>query len=184
MSPQTDNGDFTEAWQRDGPRVAAYARRHIAADEAADVVSETFLQAWRHWDDVPRPPLPWLIGTARKVIGNKHRGTGRRQSLQQRLILLNGVAPTAEDAGVLAADRAEALATLASLDDEQREALLLVAWDGLTAFQAAAVIGVRPATFRVRLHRARLAAQKNLDHPNLSPSPPLTRLSLPEGGIS
>ncbi len=168
MGKERDVPGFTEVWHRDGPRVAAYARRHVAADAVPDVVSETFLQAWRRWSDVPQPPLPWLIGTARKVVGNQHRGETRRRALQQRLVLLGDAARSAEDAGLLATDRVEALATLAALPEEQREALLLVAWDGLTPEQAAAVMGVRPGTFRVRTHRARDAAQRVLD---LSESP-------------
>ena len=163
MGKERDVREFTEVWQRDGPRVAAYARRHVAADACPDVVSETFLQAWRRWADVPQPPLPWLIGTARKVVGNQHRGEGRRRALEQRLVLLGDAARSAEDAGLLATDRVEALATLAALPEDQREALLLVAWDGLTPEQAAAAMGVRPGTFRVRTHRARDAAQRALD---------------------
>ena len=47
---------------------------------------------------------------------------------------------------------AEALATLAERD---REALLLISWDGLSPGQAAAVLGCSRPTFAMRLHRAR-----------------------------
>jgi len=176
--------EFTEVWNRDGPRVAAYARRHVATGEVPDVVSETFLQAWRRWADVPQPPLPWLIGAARKVVGNQHRGSSRRRSLEQRLILLGDAAPAADDAGLLATDRVVALATLAALQEEQREALLLVAWDGLTPEQAAAAMGVRPGTFRVRIHRARNAAQKAFDLAEPEHPSRLAPVTLPKGGIS
>jgi len=49
--------EFSEAWRRDGPRVAAYVRRHVAADDVQDIVAETFAQAWRRWADVPDPPI-------------------------------------------------------------------------------------------------------------------------------
>ncbi|MGY2875645.1 RNA polymerase sigma factor (sigma-70 family) [Marmoricola sp. URHA0025 HA25] len=184
MEQKRDADEFTHAWHRDGPRVAAYARRHVPAGEVADVVSETFLQAWRRWDDVPRPPLAWLIGTARKVAGNQRRGGSRQAPLQQRLELLRDAAQSAEDAGLLATERIEALAALSALPEQQREALLLVAWDGLTPQQAAVAMGVRPGTFRVRTHRARKAALMALDQAD-SPTW-LTRVSLPslsKGGI-
>jgi RNA polymerase sigma factor (sigma-70 family) len=184
MDQKPDVCEFTEAWHRDGPRVAAYARRHVAAGEVPDVVAETFLQAWRRWDDVPQPPLPWLIGTARRVLGNQRRGESRRRALQQRLVLLGEAARSAEDAGLLATDRVAALATLAALPEDQREALLLVAWDGLTPEQAAAAMGVRPGTFRVRTHRARKAARMAVEHAD--PPSRLARVSLPalsKGGI-
>lgn len=153
----SDAEDFTRCWERDGPRVAAYARRHVAPDEIHDVVAETFLVAWRRWDDVSVPPIAWLLGTARKVIGNQHRARDRRRALQDRLQRLGSAAASADDAGLVAGDRLAALEALASLPEQQREALLLLAWDGLTPDQAARVLGLRPGTFRVRTHRARTA---------------------------
>jgi len=187
MEQNRDVAEFTQVWHRDGRRVAAYVRRHTAAADVPDVVAETFLQAWRRWADVPEPPLPWLIGTARKVLGNQRRGDDRRTALQQRLVLLGDAARSAEDAGLLATERVAALAALAELPEDQREALLLVAWDGLTPEQAAVVMGVRPGTFRVKTHRARKAARLATD----SSEPPdrprrLASMSLPtlsKGGI-
>jgi RNA polymerase sigma factor (sigma-70 family) len=184
MEQNRDVGEFTQAWHRDGPRVAAYVRRHVAAEDVPDVVAETFLQAWRRWADVPEPQLPWLIGTARKVLGNHRRGDDRRSALQQRLVLLGDAARSAEDAGLLATERITALTALAALPDDQREALLLVAWDGLTPEQAAAVMGLRPGTFRVKTHRARKAARLAAD-PTDAPRR-LASVSLPtlsKGGI-
>lgn len=161
----SEDAAFDRSWDRDGPRVAAYARRHVPAADVPDVVAETFLHAWRRWDDVPRPPIAWLIGTARKVVGNHRRATRRRQALCDRLTLLDAAARRSEDAGVLAVDRMGALHALSALSEEQREALLLVAWDGLTPDQAAAVLGIRPGTFRVRAHRARARLRLDVDDP-------------------
>lgn len=151
--------EFTRSWERDGPRVAMYARRHVAVDDVQDVVAETFLQAWRRWDVVPQPPIAWLVGTARKVIGNQRRSKGRRAALHERLVLLDAAALSAADAGFLATERMAALESLAALPEDQREALLLIAWDGLTPDQAAAALGIRSGTFRVRTHRARKALE-------------------------
>jgi len=156
MSEQHGVSEFAAVWHRDGARVAAYARRHVPAADVDDVVAETFLQAWRRWDTVPQPPIAWLIGTARKVIGNHRRAAGRREALRGRLEL-GAVARSAADAGLLATDRMSALGALAGLPESQRECLLLVAWDGLLPDEAATVLGVRPGAFRVRLHRAREA---------------------------
>jgi RNA polymerase sigma-70 factor, ECF subfamily len=153
---------FDEAWERDGPRVAAYVRRHAPADDVQDIVAETFLQAWRRWESVPRPPIAWLIGTARKVIGNSRRTLRRRVALHERLTRLDAAARSSEDTGLVATERLAALEALAGLSDGQREALLLVAWDGLTPEDAASALGIKAGTFRVRAHRARAALQ--LDH--------------------
>jgi RNA polymerase sigma factor (sigma-70 family) len=160
--------------------VAAYARRHVATDDVHDVVAETFLQAWRRWDVVPQPPIAWLVGTARKVIANHLRSTGRRSALHERLVLLETVALSASDAGLLATERMAALEGLAALPEEQREALLLVAWDGLTPDQAATALGIRSGTFRVRTHRARKALESAGTNHSLGP---MTVEALNEGGI-
>lgn len=171
MSTHDHRDEFTRSWGRDGPRVAAYVRRHVPFADIQDVVAETFLQAWRRWDDVPEPPIAWLIGAARKVVGNHRRAAGRRTALTDRLVLLSSAAAAADDAGVVAAERQEALRVLAALPDEQREALLLLAWDGLTTAEAAAVVGIRSGTLRVRAHRARQALERGAgDRPPARPA--------------
>ena len=154
-------------WQADAPRVLSYARRHVGIDDAPDVVSETFAVAWRRLGQVPEPALPWLIGTAGRIIGNTRRSQWRRIALTQRLDLLNAVASPAEDNTA----RHEALQRLAGLPQHYREALLLVSWDGLDSAEAAAATGLSAAAFRKRLQRARTA----LDGP-----PPIVHLRLEE----
>jgi len=154
-------------WRADAPRVLSYARRHVGIDDAPDVVSETFVVAWRRLGQVPEPALPWLIGTARRVIDNTRRSHRRRIALTQRVDLLSAVAAPAEDNSA----RHEALQRLAGLPEHYREALLLVAWDGLDSAEAAAATGLSAAAFRKRLQRARTA----LDGP-----PPIVQLRLEE----
>jgi RNA polymerase sigma-70 factor (ECF subfamily) len=178
MSNLEPTTEFSDAWRRDGPRLAAYARRHVPIDDVQDVVSETFLQAWRRWDDVPRPPIAWLIGTARKVIGNHRRTHRRRDALQNRLVLLDAAATASADAGLLATERMAALEALAALPDQQREAVLLTAWDGLTPDQAAAALGISAGTFRVRTHRARKALSLTT-----TSEPLVAARALQEGGL-
>lgn len=148
---------FTELWHAEAPRVMAFATRHVGSDAAHDVVAETFTIAWRRWADVPTPPTGWLIVTARKIIQNMARSTRRNRALEQRIALLDGVAAYAADSADATLSRREALERLARLDEQHREALLLISWDGLTATEAAAVLGIKPATFRRRLSRARAA---------------------------
>lgn len=176
----SDEAEFREAWHRDGPRVAAYARRHVPIDDVQDVVAETFLHAWRRWEAVPSPPIAWLIGTARKVIGNSRRTVRRRGALHDRLVLLGAAARSSEDAAMVATERIAALEALAALPEHQREALLLVAWDGLTPDEAASALGVKAGTFRVRAHRARAAL--DLDKTTERRGPTAQR-TLTEGGI-
>jgi RNA polymerase sigma factor (sigma-70 family) len=146
---------FTRIWQVNAPRVMAYALRHVDRDVAQEIVSETFLVAWRRLVDVPREPLPWLLVVARNTIANHRRSGDRRSRLQAEVERLQHLAEPAPAAEVTAVERAEVLAILAGLTAAEREALLLVAWDGLKPADAARVAGCGLAAFQVRLFRAR-----------------------------
>jgi RNA polymerase sigma factor (sigma-70 family) len=160
---QNDTQRFAELWERYAPRIQAYALRHVDRDEAAEVVSETFLVAWRRLVDVPGEPLPWLLVVARNTVANHHRSRHRARLLSDELARLQLVAqpgPSAADAVV--AERDALLRALAALTPNEREALLLVAWDGLAPTPAAQVAGCSVSAFKVRLHRARRRLDKAL----------------------
>ena len=152
--------------------VRAYARRRIGRDEADDVVADVFVVAWRRIADVPAEPRTWLLGIARRVLANRHRSAKRQRALYERLAREAETAP----AGVAPAANGRegaVLRALASLAPGDREVLLLVTWDGLSHAQAAEVLGVRPATLTMRLHRARQRLQRALD----DPAPVLPRIA-------
>jgi RNA polymerase sigma-70 factor (ECF subfamily) len=134
---------FTAVFARCHRPVLAYAARRVDEPaDAADIVAETFLVAWRRLDALPAgdAELPWLYGVARRVLANQLRGRRRRHALAQRL-------RDELDARLAGA--------LARLGGDDRELLRLVAWEGLDNAQLAAALGLRPGTVRVRLHRAR-----------------------------
>lgn len=175
---------FAHLWATCAPRVQAYAMRHVDPDTAQEVVSETFLVAWRRLEHVPGEPMPWLIVVARNTIANARRSERRVRALDVELARLAAVArPTTSGADDVALDRDTMLRGLAAMSEEQREALLLVAWDGLSPGQAAAVLGVSTATFHVRLHRARKRLEALVDGPAASAAPssaPGSRPRVPE----
>ncbi len=148
--------------------VLAYARRRTDQATAADVVSDVFVVALQRLDDVPRDdPLPWLLGCARRALLNQRRGQRRRARLFERLA---ASAPRSQpERGLSDGALARALATLSERD---REALLLTAWEGLTAAQAARVLGCSTQAFWVRSHRARkrlaAALESNTTTPTLT----------------
>jgi RNA polymerase sigma factor (sigma-70 family) len=139
-------------------------RRSDDRATAEEAVSETFLVAWRRLDAVPDEPLPWLLGVARKVIANQRRAAGRRTP-DGPLVPLEAVADPAPGAGIadLVADREAFAEAFAALGPADREALVLVNWDGLSPKEAATVLGCTPATFYLRLHRARRRLLKELE---------------------
>jgi RNA polymerase sigma-70 factor (ECF subfamily) len=149
MDPQRR---FEELYRAHADRVHAYARRRSDASTADDVVAEVFLVAWRRLSQVPEDPFPWLVGVARRVLANRRRAEGRATALRDRLA---GSGPLYEPAAAAAAGDERVARALAGLGERDRELLLLIAWEGLGQPEVAAVLGLRPGTVSVRLHRAR-----------------------------
>ena len=139
------------------PRVLGYAlRRTLAPEEAADVVSETFLTAWRRFDDMPPgdEALLWLYGVAQRALANQRRGAQRRGALSGRLAAeLGAVVPAWQDP--LPSDLAPFATAWHRLRSQDRELLGLMVWEGLSNEQLARVFGCSRALVKLRLHRAR-----------------------------
>jgi len=138
--------------------ITAYARRRGARDPDA-LAAETMAIAWRRLADVPSDdPRPWLIATARNLLlaeGRRRRGVSVGD--------LDGVDLAALPAPEVELD-AEIEVALRALSAQDREALLLVAWEDLTPAGAASSLGISAAAFRVRLHRARRRLVYELEH--------------------
>lgn len=118
-------------------RVLAYALCRAGTEVAKEATSEVFLVAWRRLAEVPKDPLPWLLGVARRCLADQHRSSGRRDALSARL--REGCGRPSYDGypAYVVSERAQVLAALRRLAPIDRELLRLVAWDGLTAAQAA-----------------------------------------------
>lgn len=161
---------FVALWEEHAPRVMAYALRHVGPDGAEDVVAETFLVAWRRLDRVPDDALPWLLVVARNTVASQRRAGLRQARVTAELRNLSRIAEPADGADVLATERTAVLAELAALTPKEREALLLVAWDGLSPAQAARVAGCSLPAFHVRLYRARRRLTAHASHERPAPT--------------
>jgi RNA polymerase sigma-70 factor (ECF subfamily) len=136
--------------------VVAYVRRRAPQDAVDDIVGETFLVAWRRLDCVPAEELPWLLAVARNVLATQRRGAVRRSALTLRLGRAAVVRTEPPVGDRLESEVGGRLKTaLSRLAPKDREALTLIAWDGLQPHEAAVVLGDSAGAFRVRLHRAR-----------------------------
>jgi RNA polymerase sigma-70 factor (ECF subfamily) len=153
-----DDRDWLEAmWNQHAGRVYAYAARRVGRDGADDVVADTFVVAWRNRMSRPSRELPWLYGVARRVIADRRRSGERLARLVDRLA---EIAPASNTDG--ADDHLAAAGALDSLSEEDREVLLLTAWEGLPAADAARVLGVTAPSYRMRLSRARRRLARGL----------------------
>lgn len=167
-------GEFEELFSACYWPVRDYVVRRAPGAAVEDVLAETFVIAWRRRDDIRRgDPVPWLIAVARRVLANELRAARRRDALTDRLRgRLTSSAPVWEPPEEMSPELATAIERLPAVE---REVLLLIAWDGLDPTRAAQALGCSPATFRVRLHRARRAVARQLAQ--TSPSPGQRRLT-------
>ena len=151
---------FRQIYEANYDRVLAYSLRRAEPQDAQDAVAETWLVAWRRFEDLPDEPLPWLLGVCRKALSNKRRSQGRRGALHDRIA---GVAPLHQrDHADAVGERSRIEAALHNLKEGDREALLLTAWEGLKPAEAAAALNCSARTFSVRLHRAKARLAKEL----------------------
>lgn len=141
---------FHALFERHYEAIARYAARRVGSDDADDVADEVFTVAWRKIGAAPAEPDTrwWLLGIARRVVGNQLRSQRRRRRLDARAPRPHPfLDPDPGDDQVLAA--------LRSLSGSDQEVLTLMAWEDLRPREIALVLGVSPATVSVRAHRAR-----------------------------
>ncbi len=136
---------------------------------AEDVVSLTFLDAWRLRDRVGEEGgslRPWLLGIATNVTRNARRAGRRHAAALSRLPRDEAVDDFADEiAGRLddAAQLALVRTALAKLRRPEREVLALCVWSGLDYAAAAEALGVPVGTVRSRLSRARAKLAQHME---------------------
>jgi RNA polymerase sigma-70 factor (ECF subfamily) len=167
--------EFVRLFWRHGSAVHSYLSRRAGHQQADDLLEEVWVRAFRSRDcyDDRLPAVAWLYGIARNVLLGHFRsqhsiragGTGRRDvgepdpwdAVDEQL-----------DARRTVSGLTEALAAL-SRDD--REVLLLVAWEQLTPAEVAVVLDIPQGTARSRLHRARAQLRGYLETSGSPPRP-------------
>lgn len=154
--------------------VLRFAQRRVHLSHAEDIVGDAFLVAWRRMDEVPHRPddaRAWLFGVARHCVLNSVRGQGRQNALAVRIA---GTTPAAvtdgpEDAAV---QRVQLAAAWSRLNVGEQETLSLTIFEELTSTQAARVLGISAAGYRLRLMRARRALRRQIDADAVTTSSP------------
>jgi RNA polymerase sigma-70 factor (ECF subfamily) len=123
--------------------------------EAEEIMQEAFLRLWERWDRVSQfdDPPAYLFRTAMNVFRNRYR----RAALAVRRTM--NLAPT-EDALATVEDRDAVVRALRSLAPNQRAAVVLTGYVGLTSEEAGRALGMRAATVRTLATRARAAIRE------------------------
>ncbi|MGB8857989.1 MAG: RNA polymerase sigma factor [Ilumatobacteraceae bacterium] len=161
---------FALIFDRHIDEVRRFVVRRLGPSRADDVVSEVFRVAFERratFEVAAVSALPWLYGIATNLVRRDHRSHARRLAALHRA---DGHRTVVNDPLLDAAARVDANAevrglgaALLALGDDEREVLLLVAWEQLTPTEAAAVLGIPAATARTRLRRARMRVRSSLN---------------------
>lgn len=156
-------GVFSGIFERHVRPVGGYIRRRVGADAVDDVLSETFLVAFRRrasFDLGAESARPWLLGIATTVVKSHRAAEARQWRAFEASASAEEVAEVtpqvASDSRIDADAALRALAPrIAALAAKDRDTLLLHAWGDLTYEQIASALGVPVGTVRSRLNRVR-----------------------------
>jgi RNA polymerase sigma-70 factor (ECF subfamily) len=123
--------------------------------EAEDVAQEAMVRLYERWDRVSAGGSD--VGYLYRTALNLYRSRLRRAAVRLR----RGPRQAAKaDPLSVAEDRDELGRLLAELPEGQREALVLVAWLGMTDEEAGVALGIEPVSVRVRVSRAKATLRR------------------------
>ncbi|EFL26575.1 putative RNA polymerase ECF-subfamily sigma factor [Streptomyces himastatinicus ATCC 53653] len=145
--------EFDAIYRQTRDHVWRYLLRRLPRGEVDDALADVYVGAWSSRRGLRGEPLPWLYGIARHVVA-------RRLEMARKTPMAH-VRPAADSAEAQVASRDEAFGALARLSDKEREAVLLIAWEGLTPAEAARAVGCTTAAMTLRLHRARRRLERD-----------------------
>ena len=164
-----DAAAFDEIYARLAPGLFAFLARLVRrAAIAEELAQEAWLRLATHARALPGDVnlRAWLYTVARNLY-RSHRRWHLVDLDRTRLLGLFGFArgagPSPLDATVASETGRRLEQALADLPVAQREVLLLVAAEGFSPVEAAAIIGVRPEAARQRLARARARIARTLE---------------------
>jgi RNA polymerase sigma-70 factor (ECF subfamily) len=163
---RSTNGDakaFGELFWRHNGAVHGYLARRAGRDLADDLVAEVWLRAFRNrsnFDLTYEDARPWLYGIARNVLhANWRSATSSSSPLP---VVISDPWPDFDEHLDNVERREHLSSALELLSNEEREVLLLVAWEHMSAASIALMLDVPASTIRNRLHRARTVMRSDL----------------------
>lgn len=160
---------FTALYDAAYADLLRFVRRRVHVARAEDVVSDVMLVAWRRLDDVPASlsaARAWLFGVAYKTLQNSRRREDKQAAIAVRLAEVAQVTAGSDQSSDALTDRVEVASAWPLLSAVHQEAIALAVFDGLTAPEAARVLGITPVAFRLRLSRARKALRHHITFAN------------------
>lgn len=173
MNERVRSGDrtaFAEIFDEHARLVYAHAVRTTGDRALAeDVMSLTFLEAWRLRDklrDEVRSVRAWLLGIATNVMRNTSRSARRHREAMSRLPPPEALPDFSDEVVGQMVDTQRLTAAaraLQRLKRTEREVFALVVWSDLGYAAAAEALGIPVGTVRSRLSRAREKLRRLVD---------------------
>jgi RNA polymerase sigma-70 factor (ECF subfamily) len=164
-----DTGAFDQVYDDYRARIFAFLLRMSRSRTVAeDLLEETWLRLVRHADSLRSDTRlgAWLFTVARNLYWSHRRASLVEETSAPELICLwpsSATWPSPFDLAVADELERRVEASLSTLPPQYREVLLLVAYEGLSPGDGAAVCGISPEAFRQRLSRARAVLAEKLD---------------------
>ena len=165
-----------EVWQQVHNGLRAFIAKRVSDEaEIDDILQEVFLRIHRGLDELkdPRRIVSWIYQITRHAIIDHYRASGRRLEMPVGLgadmELIHTMAATpviaeSKDSGEYRSELAGCLRPMIDqLNNEYREALLLVELEGLTQHAAAQRIGLSLSGMKSRVQRGRRQLKRKLD---------------------
>jgi len=174
MSRYADGDDraFGEVFDALAPRLHAFLRRLSGSDElAGDLVQETFLRMHRARGSFARSGavLPWAYAIARNCYVTHTRSFKTKVSRAsidiQEHEVPTGLETNAEEAASALERAAIVERTLARMSEANREAFILIRFEGQSVADASQILGVSESAVKLRAFRAYEQLREALGRP-------------------
>jgi RNA polymerase sigma-70 factor (ECF subfamily) len=126
-----------------------FLRRVDPPADAADLLNDCLLVAWRRIRTIPEDPdqeRAWMYAVAANVLSNQRRSQRRRSNLTEALRSELGTVDPFGSSD-LRVDISNALSQLAPVESEL---IRLIHWEGLSASEAGRVLGIPESSARMR----------------------------------
>ena len=152
--------EFSELYRAHLRDVYSYAYYRVGNHhDAEDLTTQTFLQAYRHFERAQReshgrPLRPWLIRIAHNLAANLYRDRSRRPQTPIDDTTTLSALHTTEDLVEGRDELARILQGVTQLPDDRREALIMRFALGMDDREIARALGRTDGATKVLIHRA------------------------------
>ena len=166
-----DEQALRAAYERWGGLVHAFCVRSLASRaDAEEATAQVFVNAWRGRSgfDAGRGSLAgWLLGIARRAVADQYRAAEREQAVLAALE--QAQPPEPEPTPDELVDRLLVTDAMAQLRPEQRRAVGLAFYDGLTHEQVASAMGLPLGTAKTHIRRGLAVLRRRLEVDGAAP---------------